>query len=59
MQEILINYGYNLATAPTWYKVAWAQHQKVVRGLPDWRTALRFVLIWLRVELQHSYQFSQ
>jgi len=40
-QEILINYGYNLATSPTWYKVAWAKHQKIVRGLPDWRTALR------------------
>lgn len=40
-QEITINYGYNLSIAPTWYKVAWAKHQKVVRGLPDWRTALR------------------
>lgn len=40
-QEILINYGYNLSVSPTWYKVAWAKHQKVVRGLPDWKTALR------------------
>eukprot|EP00092_Neocalanus_flemingeri_P101392 GFUD01129637.1.p1 GENE.GFUD01129637.1~~GFUD01129637.1.p1 ORF type:complete len:350 (-),score=82.60 GFUD01129637.1:81-1130(-) len=39
-EEILINYGYNLSYAPTWYKVAWAKHQKVVRGLPDWKTAL-------------------
>jgi len=39
-EEILINYGYNLSYAPTWYKVAWAMHQKVVRGLPDWKTAL-------------------
>jgi len=39
-QEILINYGYNLSSSPTWYKVAWAKHQKVVRGLPDWKTAL-------------------
>jgi len=39
-EEITINYGYNLAFAPTWYKVAWAKHQKVVRGLPDWKTAL-------------------
>ena len=30
-------YSYNLSIAPTWYKVAWAKHQKVVRGLPDWR----------------------
>jgi len=39
-EEILINYGYNLSYSPTWYKVAWAMHQKIVRGLPDWKTAL-------------------
>jgi len=40
-EEILIDYKYNLATAPAWYKISWAKHQKVVRGLPDWKTALR------------------
>jgi len=39
-EEILIDYGYNLSSAPTWYKVAWAKNQKIIRGLPDWKTAL-------------------
>jgi len=40
-EEILLDYKYNLASAPAWYKIAWAKHQKQVRGLPDWKTALR------------------
>jgi len=39
-EEILIDYKYNLSSAPAWYKVAWAKHQKIVRGLPDWKSAL-------------------
>jgi len=39
-EEITINYRYNLARAPTWYKVAWAKHQKMVRGLPNWKSAM-------------------
>ena len=31
---------YNMSYSPTWYKVALAKHQKIVRGLPDWKTAL-------------------
>jgi len=41
-QEIYINYKYNLSTAPNWYKIAWAKHQKIVRGLPEFRTAVLF-----------------
>jgi len=44
-EEILIDYNYNLSTAPSWYKIAWAKHQKLVRGLPDWKTALRMANI--------------
>ena len=34
---------YPLALAPDWYRVAWAQHQKNIRGLPTWQGALQKV----------------
>ncbi|XP_023322361.1 histone-lysine N-methyltransferase SETD7 isoform X2 [Eurytemora carolleeae] len=38
--EVTINYSYDMTTAPDWYRIAWAKHQKNVRGLPDWRMAM-------------------
>ena len=41
---------YPLALAPDWYRVGWAQHQKNVRGLPNWQGALQKVRktkIWI------------
>jgi len=40
-QEITVHYRYPLALAPDWYRVGWAQHQKNVRGLPNWQGALQ------------------
>ena len=34
---------YPLALAPDWYRVGWAQHQKNVRGLPNWQGAFQKV----------------
>ena len=36
---------YPLALAPDWYRVAWAQHQKNIRGLPTWQGALQKVTL--------------
>lgn len=43
-EEITVNYRYSLPVSPNWYKVAWAKHQKLVRGLPDWKLAVNFGL---------------
>lgn len=43
-EEITVNYRYCLHVSPNWYKVAWAKHQKLVRGLPDWKLAVNFGL---------------
>ena len=40
-EEIFINYGYSMPEAPTWYKLAWAKHQKTVRKIPDWKIGLK------------------
>lgn len=39
-EEITVHYRYPLALAPDWYRVAWARHQKRVRGLPSWSRVL-------------------
>eukprot|EP00093_Oithona_nana_P000825 00825.XXX_3564_2293_1 [CDS] Oithona nana genome sequencing. len=41
-EEITVNYQYDLAVAPPWYKKLWAKHQKSLRGLPNWKLALAF-----------------
>jgi len=40
--ELFVNYRYSLSVSPTWYKVAWAKHQKIVRRLPNWKLAVNF-----------------
>nr|ADD38189.1 Histone-lysine N-methyltransferase SETD7 [Lepeophtheirus salmonis] len=39
-EELTVDYKYDLNVAPSWYKKAWAKHQKMIRGMPSWQKAL-------------------
>lgn len=41
-EELTADYQYDLSVAPCWYKKLWAKHQKRLRGMPSWQTALAF-----------------